>query len=245
MTKSPTRVRTKSVRSQDIKPAGSNDSPRQFEPTDVPPEDLFKAWSRKERATLIELLIDSLDAEAGDADLEETGDDEPSLGFLDCWTGSGRSGQAGGCTGDREMEDEHDEPSLAAAENHVSTPETYGWAPPGVTYHRSGDQSRWAQGAINDAEGDEHDGREPDDDEGGEAEKEDNEPSLGWTDREVAFGSYVEVNGCNDLEEDAGDMREIDPAECGVADSDGLLEQCGHLYPNGAGTVAAYARAVI
>ena len=112
---------------------------RPFEQTDVSPEDLFKAWSRRDRATLIELLIDSLDAEAGDADLEETGDDEPSLGFLDCWTGSGRSGQAGGCTGDREMEDEHDEPSLAAPENHAHVPYTFGvesWAPPGVTVSR-------------------------------------------------------------------------------------------------------------
>jgi hypothetical protein len=57
-------------------------------------------------------------------------------------------------------------------------------------------QTKWASGNQDDREGDpgcddredvcedegaEHDGREPDNDDGGEAEKEDNEPSLGWT----------------------------------------------------------------
>ncbi len=251
--KSATRQRRNETRTSEALKAGKGETgipvTNTYEPTDVTPEDLFKAWPRKERATLIELLIDSLDAEAGDADLEETGDDEPSLGFLDCWTGSGRSGQAGGCTGDRENDDELDEPSLAAAENHVSTPETYGWAPSGVTYSSSGNQSRWAQGAINDAEGDEHDGREPDGDEGGEAEKEDDEPSLGWTDREVAFGEYPDVNGCCDLEQECEDEGaqcddEGDQSDTGVADTDGLLEQCAGHHHCGYGT-SGFSKAAI
>ncbi len=42
--------------------------------TDVTPDEFFKAWSRKDREALIEVLIDTLDAEAGDPDLEEPGD---------------------------------------------------------------------------------------------------------------------------------------------------------------------------
>jgi hypothetical protein len=41
-------------------------------------------------------------------------------------------------------------------------------------------QEQWARGGTKDLE-DEHDGREPDDDEGGDGAKEDCEPSLGWT----------------------------------------------------------------
>lgn len=47
---------------------------------DIPPEDFFKAWSRKDRAALIEMLIESLDAESSDPDLEDGADDEPNLG---------------------------------------------------------------------------------------------------------------------------------------------------------------------
>jgi hypothetical protein len=50
-----------------------------YQPTDVTPEQFFEAWSRKDREALIELLIESLDAETGDPDLEDDGDGEPSL----------------------------------------------------------------------------------------------------------------------------------------------------------------------
>lgn len=120
---------------------------------DIPPEDFFKAWSRKKREALIEMLIDSLDAESTDPDLEDGADDEFSL----------------------------------AGYNHCSSL---------------------------------HDDAEVDDS--------DDEPSLGWTDQESTIGSYVGVNGCYDLEEDAGDMPESDPAEYGFADRDGVLEQIGH-----------------
>jgi len=163
---------------------------------------------REEAAVEIERLIGFLDETEPDPDLEDDGDDEPSLGSIE----------------------DHPNPYRD-----------------GTDYPGCGrDQSRWAGGSTDDREGDEHDGREPDDDEGGEAEREDCEPSLGWTTTEACCGRYAgAVAGAIDLEEDAGSMREIDPAENGVADSDGLLEQCGGLYPNGIGTVAAYARAVI
>jgi len=125
-----------------------------------------------------------------------------------------------------------DEPSLASPEQHVSTPYG-GWYGAGERRDDSGNQSHWAQGAVSDVEGDEHDGREPED-EGGDGAIEDDEPSLGWTSREVAFGSYVEINGCEDLEEDA--------AEMGIADHDGLLEQVAGHHP-GYGP-AGFARSV-
>ncbi|MGB3271823.1 MAG: hypothetical protein WBA66_02845 [Xanthobacteraceae bacterium] len=133
--------------------------------TGIPVTDFFKTWPRKDREALIEVLIDTLDADAGDPDDEPSlgfvenhptppfdsdhwwpfktsdgrqdidqgkgddredehdgreppeddepsigydegelneGDDEPDLGFLECFTGSGRSGNAGGCAADRE-----------------------------------------------------------------------------------------------------------------------------------------------
>jgi hypothetical protein len=60
---------------------------RLYVKTDITPEQLFQAWSRKEREALIDLLIDSLDEIDGDFDLEDGADDEPnadnepSLGF--------------------------------------------------------------------------------------------------------------------------------------------------------------------
>jgi len=233
MTKSPkrsARARAKDVQSQSDKKV------------DITPDEFFKAWSRKDREALIEVLIDTLDAEAGDADLE------PSLGFLEpeitrngghskwpYYSDDARQDVSQGSTCDGESDDGDDEPSLGSVEDHPN-PYRDGTDYPG--YGR--DQRRWAAGNADDREGDEHDGREPDHDEGGESEKEDDEPSLGWTDREVAFGSYPDVNGCCDLEEDAGDMRESDPAEHGIADRDGILEQFGHdprygtFYPGAA-----------
>lgn len=180
-----------------IKPSKTGRSGRAkgntYEPTDVTPADFFKAWSRKEREALIEVLIDTLDAEAGDADLEETGDVEPSLGSIE----------------------DHPNPYCD-----------------GYDLHGGRDQSDWATGNLDDREGDEHDGREPDDDEGGESEKEDNEPSLGWTATEAAFGSYVEINGCEDLEEQCED--EGDQSDSGIGGQDGLMDQCaGHRAVGG------------
>lgn len=169
-----------------------------YQPTDITPEHFFQAWSRKRREALIEMLIDTFDAEDGDSDHEDEGCDEPVL---------------------------------AAPENHATVPYDSWW---GLDPRRdkSGDQSHWAQGSSSDCEGDEHDGREPDDNEGGEAEKEDYEPSLGWTAAEAAFGTYAGTNGCIDLEEDAGNMGEFDLAESGIDDHDGLMEQVSGCDPH-------------
>jgi hypothetical protein len=80
-----------------------------YRKTDIEPEDFFKAWSREELGALIELLIESLDAESGDPDLEETGDAEPSLGFQAGDIHVGRGCEHGCPSDDREIEDEHDE----------------------------------------------------------------------------------------------------------------------------------------
>jgi hypothetical protein len=119
------------------------------------------------------------------------GDDEPSLGS----TGHGSGGpisyripvvSAGGemihdCEGDEHDGREDvgdDEPSLGSMERHCSN---YG-----AGNDRTGDQSLWADSPGQDLE-DEHDGAEPDDNEGGDGAKEDYEPSLGWT-IDGAFG---------------------------------------------------------
>lgn len=74
------------------------------------------------------------------------------------------------------------------------------------------------------------DDREADDlEHGGEAETENDEPSLGWTDEEATRGRpYAGTMGRSfDLEINAGDMPEDDPAEAGIADYEGLYEQLG------------------
>lgn len=92
--------------------------------------------------------------------------------------------------------------------------------------------------------------REPDAGEEPEVENEhgdgnpDNEPSIGWTAAEASRGVYSGWGERTaDLEEDAGDSRECDPAEWGIADHDGLLEQVAGHHP-GYGA-AGFARAAI
>lgn len=56
----------------------------------------------------------------------------------------------------------------------------------------------------------------------------DDEPCLGWTPEEAARGRYAATYGeYADREDDAGDNGEYDPAEDGIADTDGLMEQLG------------------
>jgi hypothetical protein len=142
MTKSTQRARhasePKSAVRQRAKKIRASESPKSreglFVKTDVTPEQFFQAWSRKEREALIELLIDSLDETDGDADLEETGDAEPSLGFQVADRFVGRGCEHVCPSDDREIEDEHDED----------------------TCDREGDELQHG--------GDEHDGCEPDED---------------------------------------------------------------------------------
>ncbi|WP_182915373.1 hypothetical protein [Rhodopseudomonas palustris] len=78
----------------------NRDNPRQYHPTDVSPEQLFAAWSRRDREALIDVLIESLDAADADPDLEPAGDDEPTLGSI-----AEHTNWAGGSTDDREGDD--------------------------------------------------------------------------------------------------------------------------------------------
>lgn len=192
--------------------------------TDITPEDFFKAWSRKQREALIEVLISSLDHTDGDADLE------PSLGAPEVREYHERRGHvwARGDGADREDdvddEDEHvddettndEEPSLG------STGDVY--------------QGLWAAGSYDDREGDPgcDDREDVCEDEG--SGHDGSEPSLGWTEGEAARGlTYAGSFGSgHDLEEEhdgrepsiGGDDREDDPAERnGIGDLEGLLEQ--------------------
>jgi len=98
----------------------------------------------------------------GDTDAEDGGDDEPDDG----------------------------EPSLAAAENHPSSPVQFTYSGERSAfgfsgYTDQGAQADWASGNRDDREGDEHDGGEPDEsgigDQDGVAEQLTGESSLGWT----------------------------------------------------------------
>ncbi len=120
-----------------------------------------------------------------EADLEEGGDSEPSLGSFDRMTNQEKSWkQVHGAVIseiDGEVDDADDEPSLGATEHHPICPWSGLANRPGEFRDRSGDQSLWG---------------------------------------------YVGTS--DDREDDAGDNPEEDPAESGIADEDGLREQCGH-----------------
>jgi hypothetical protein len=98
--------------------------------------------------------------------------------------------QGGTCDADAELDECDSEPSLGSIEMHPNPYETM------ADHLRT--QELWAIGATNDAEGDEHDGREPEDDSEpslgsfdglvdqhaawtASALQCDSEPSLGWT----------------------------------------------------------------
>lgn len=124
-----------------------------------------------------------------------------------------------------------DEPSLGFVENHPFGQDG-GWG--GWPYYSSQGRQDVDQGTDDDREGDEHDGREPDcdDEDGG-----DDEPSLGWP---ADMGSRG-ITSTGALGE-ALDL-ESDPAEMGIADHDGLLEQVAGHHP-GYGP-AGFARAAL
>lgn len=153
--------------------------------------DLKKA--KQEAAAEVERLIAFLDMVDGFSlsELEEAVDDVPcddsELEFSFAGVTAAEANLP--CPQEDELENdgENDEPSLASPENHVTI---NGCMTLRQWRDSSGDQSRWAQGDMNDCEGDacdddregdeqqhggdEHDGTEPD---------EDGEPSLGWTEQ--------------------------------------------------------------
>jgi hypothetical protein len=125
-------------------------------------------WLRHAAEAEIERLLAFLDQLDGDADLESAGDElEPDLGSVAGRREFDQSTWSAGADG---------EPSLGSIEDH---PNGYRDGSDDGDYGRN--QARWASGNGDDCEGDEHDGREPDDNEGGDGAEEDCEPSLGWT----------------------------------------------------------------
>ena len=182
-----------------------------YYPTPVTPEEAFQAIGRlrKEARDEIERLIDWLDATdrhmAIDPDLEDGGDDEPSLGGpgVADWVNERIEDDLEVSEGDDEP-DLCDEPALGAPENHVATSPPGVWAIEGEFKTSSGDQTNWAAGGRRDLEQDDAD----------------DEPSLG------------SLNGHEHSSQErwgAGDGRDLeqDPAESGIGDYDGLLEQVG------------------
>ena len=62
-----------------------------------------------------------------------------------------------------------------------------------------------------------------------ELDSADDEPSLGASEHyHPGNQSFWGCGGSDDREDDAGDNREHDEAESGIADEDGLREQCGY-----------------
>lgn len=163
-------------------------------------------------ATSIERLIDlldAMDAEHGfDADLEDNGDDEPSLGWFEAHGGRGHIATAAYAAAeiDAELdtvdcEDGGDrEPNLASPECHIK--------PWGVGRDIDGCQLFWAEAAPTSAATEEceevnEDGGnvvdEPHDDNG------DDEPSLGWRTVDGLDGIGVDDLEASDEPCDAGD----------------------------------------
>lgn len=146
---------------------------------------------REQMAAEIERMINFLDSTDGYSTTEIEADEaEPSDESIR--TAERRYGVLAGAI----LED--DEPSLGFTENHPGCwDEGGGWW---FAYYsdQPGGRQDLDQGASNDCEGDEHDGREPDD--GDYEDGADDEPSLGWTDVETRCGRYV--NNGNDFEID-------------------------------------------
>ena len=191
-----------------------------YYPTPVTPEEAFQAIGRLRKAARDEIdrlltFLDETDnhmerepdGDELDASYPESGvkavhpieDDEPSLGSFDRMTDQSKAWRQGNLWEPPEVDAEQDdadaEPSLGSIEDH---PNGYYDGSDASGHHRS--QERWAAGNRDDCEGDEHDGAEPEN-EGGEAVKEDDEPSLGWT-----------VDGCMTAASEAQDECELEAA---------------------------------
>ena len=145
-----------------------------YYPTSVTPEEAFVAIGRLRKAARaeIERLIDWLDSTDNHMEREPDEDELdasfPESGSRLCTAGEDDEQD------DPDEDDATEEYSLGFLERH---PSVYGYD----GYNPSGSQADnlICAGLRSDLE-DEHDGGEPED-EGGEAVKEDDEPSLGWT----------------------------------------------------------------
>src|SRR5665647_1367836 len=140
--------------------------PGVYVPTDVTPEELFQAIGRlrKDARDEIDRLIQFLDKtdDYVSRELEDQVDDSPC-----------DDNELDGPENGEDEESDPAEPSLGAPERSASC-----YGPDG--HNPTGSQTNWADGRRDDLE-DQHDGAEPDDNEGGDGAKEDDEPSLGWT----------------------------------------------------------------
>jgi hypothetical protein len=174
--------------------------------TDISPEDFFQTLGRVRRDVRdeIERLIEWLDSTI-DTDEDRAVDDdpcdgdpdaEPSLGSFDRMSDQIKAWQARPVTADidTELDNADDEPILGS-----------------VAAGEHGNQEDWALGVGDGREGDGcADDREGDEEKhGGEGVKEDDEPSLGWTEEESARGRVcAETMGSSaDLEEGPGARR--------------------------------------
>jgi hypothetical protein len=133
----------------------SRRNPGVYVPTDITPEELFQAIGRlrKDARDEIDRLIQFLDKtdDYVSRELEDAVDDGP----ID-------DNELEGPENGEDEESDPPEPSLGSLSSS------------------GGDQTHWGKFGRDDFE-DEHDGAEPDDDEGGDGALEDDEPSLGWT----------------------------------------------------------------
>jgi hypothetical protein len=129
--------------------------PGVYVPTDVTPEELFQAIGRlrKEARDEIDRLIQFLDKTDDYVfrELEDAVDDNAC-----------DDNELDGPENGEDEESDPPEPSLGSLSSS------------------GGDHTYWGKFGSGDFE-DEHDGAEPDDNEGGDGAKEDDEPSLGWT----------------------------------------------------------------
>ena len=138
------------------KPPGEPQDAPLYIPTDITPEELFQAIGRLRKSARDEIhrLIQFLDKtdDYVSRELEDAVDDGP----ID-------DNELDGPENGEDEESDPAEPSLGS-----------------MGTHETSNQERWARGGTKDLE-DEHDGAEPDDNEGGDGAKEDDEPNLGWT----------------------------------------------------------------
>ena len=144
--------------------------PGVYVPTDVTPEELFQAIGRlrKDAHDEIDRLIQFLDKtdDYVSRELEDAVDDGP----ID-------DNELDGPENGEDEESDPAEPSL------------------GSLTSSGGDQTHWGKFGRDDFE-DEHDGSEPDDDEGGDGAREDDEPNLGWTLNGQGGGTSAEGDDC-------------------------------------------------
>lgn len=172
-----------------------------LKPLGIPPRMNPSDWRQSVENRLNDLLdrnrslITALDLMEADCDLEETADDEPSLG----WTERGGHGLASylapnlpaGDVLDLEMDNSDDEeggdeePMMGAIERHPTSRESP-WGRSGeltVPHYSSNSQEDWA-GSRATLPG--HDEREAENEHGGDVldephDRVEGEPSLGWT----------------------------------------------------------------